>query len=158
MACFECTVQGSFFVSPKKKKLLSGNARSSRLLDILSWISLSLCPPPSLPPLPLLSPSPLPFDTYFHSFHGSRNNDTHTHKSEKEPGKSFLLFTFLFFQLEGTDVIFSFHILLSSVKNTDWKLPYLDFNILSVLCGSFGNIDNPFPFKKNCHGTQPLGH
>lgn len=54
--------------------------------------------------------------------------------------------------------LLSFHILLSSVKNTDWKFLCLGCCMAGILCGSFWNISNPFAFKKRCHGTWLLGH
>ena len=54
--------------------------------------------------------------------------------------------------------LLSFHILLSSVKNTDWKFLRLGCCMAGILCGSFWNVSNPFAFKKRCHGTWLLGH
>ena len=76
--------------------------------------------------------------------------------SEKEPGKIFLLFTFLFFLLESTEAVFSCSS--STFFSQERKCLYLDFHIASALCVSCGNTDNTFVFMKNCPGTQLLGH
>lgn len=74
-----------------------------------------------------------------------------TRKVCKRARKTFVLFTFLFFQLRKGKC----HFLLSTfvlVKNTDCKLLHLDFKTPSVFPGSFGNNYNLFAFEKNCHG------